>query len=260
LINSYTSLKICTFSFEFDATLLLSPLSLNQSFENMKKSIFVILLMALVFSGFSQQIETRQVGSFRGVKSSQAIDVYLKKGVKEEVKVEVTSGKLSDVLTEVTGNNLRIHMRDGSYKRINVKVYVTYVNLERISASSASNIFSDGSIKTATMTINASSAGSVEVGLESESVVVDASSAGNIELNGKTKSLEAESSSAGDVDAYNLESEIVSAQASSGGSVKVSVSKELEGHASSGGSIKYRGNPTKTNTGSSSGGSVKKSN
>ncbi len=215
--------------------------------------------MLVAFSGFSQQIETRQVGSFRGVKSSQAIDVYLKKGDKEEVKVE-SNGKLSDVLTEVSGNSLRIHMRDGNYKRVNVKVYVTYINMEKISASSASNVFSEGRIKAGSMTINASSAGSVEVGLEAESVLADASSAGNIQLEGKSKHVEAEASSAGDVDAYNLESEIVSAQASSGGSVKISVSKELDGHASSGGSIKYRGNPSKTNTGSSSGGSVKKSN
>lgn len=235
-------------------------MSLDQSFNNMKKLLFITFLVALAFSGFSQQIETRHVGSFRGVKSSQAIDVYLKKGDKEEVKVEVSNGRLSDVLTEVSGNSLRIHMRDGSYKRVNAKVYVTYINMEKISASSASNVFSEGRIKATSMIINASSAGSVEVGLEAESVQADASSAGNIQLEGKSKLVEAEASSAGDVDAYNLESEIVSAQVSSGGSIKISVSKELDGHASSGGSIKYRGNPSKTNTGSSSGGSVKKSN
>jgi hypothetical protein len=259
LVNSYTNPK----NLHLLATSM-QPYSgasvFGSKFNNMKKSLFTILLVGFALGGFAQQIETRQVGSFRGVKSSQAIDVYLKKGTKEDVKVEVTGGKLSDVLTEVSGNSLRIHMRDGSYKRINVKVYVTYLNMEKISASSASNVFSEGRIKATSMTINASSAGSVEVGLEAESVLVDASSAGNIQLEGKTKQLEAEASSAGDVDAYDLESEIVSAQASSGGSVKISVTKELDGHASSGGSIKYRGNPTKTNTGSSSGGSVKKSN
>ncbi len=226
----------------------------------MKKSILTILLAVATFCGFSQQMEVRQVGSFRGVKSSQAIDVYLKKGDKEEVKVEINNGNISDVLTEVTGNNLRIHIREGRYRKMNVKVYVTYVAMEKIAASSASNIFSEGRIKTSTMTINASSAASVEIGLDTESVVVDASSAANIELEGKSKKFEAEASSAGDIDAYNLECEIVTAQASSAGSIKVSVTKEIDGHASSGGSIKYRGNPTKTNTGSSSGGSVKKSN
>ena len=79
-------------------------------------------------------------------------------------------------------------------------------------------------------------------------------------LEGKVKSLEIEASSAGDIDAYRLESEKVYARTSSAGSAKVNVTKELEAHASSGGSIRYRGNPVKTNTDSSSGGSVKKTN
>jgi hypothetical protein len=83
---------------------------------------------------------------------------------------------------------------------------------------------------------------------------------GIAQLEGKSKRLEVEASSAGDVDAYELSSEIVDANASSGASVKVNVLKEIDGHASSGGSIKYRGTPSRTNTGSSSGGSVKKSN
>jgi hypothetical protein len=49
-------------------------------------------------------------------------------------------------------------------------------------------------------------------------------------------------------------------EASSAGSVKVSASEELDAHASSGGSIRYRGNPDKSVTNSSSGGSVRKSN
>jgi hypothetical protein len=228
----------------------------------MKKSFLTtsLVLLVLILDIYGQQIETRQVASFRGIKSSQAIDVYLKKGSKEEVKVEVSNGNLSDVITEVSGNTLRIHMREGRYKKINVKVYVSYIAIDKISASSASNVFSEGAIKASTITINASSAASVEVGLDAEKALVDASSAGNIRLEGKSKHIEIEASSAGDIDAYNLESEIVSAQASSAGSVKISVSRELDGHASSGGSIKYRGNPTKTNTGSSSGGSVRKSN
>jgi len=152
-------------------------------------------------------------------------------------------------------------MRDGNFRgRKSVKVYVTYTRLEKLSASSASNLFSTDLIKSGNLEISVSSAGSVEVKLESESVIVNASSAGKTVLEGNTKSLEIEASSAGDIDAYNLESEIVNVSVSSAGSAKINVSKELQAHASSGGSIRYRGNPLKTNTDSSSGGSVKKTN
>jgi len=153
-------------------------------------------------------------------------------------------------------------MRDNRnfWSKVNVKVYVTYVSLEKISASSASSVFSDGVIKTNRLDIAASSAANVEVSLDANSVMVDTSSAGEVVLEGKSPQLEVEVSSAGDVDAYKLECETVVANVSSGGEAKLSVSKDLEAHASSGGDIRYRGNPSKTNTHSSSGGSVKKSN
>ena len=227
----------------------------------MKKSI-VGLFWLVTVPLWAQQTETRSLNSFKGIKVSQAIDAYLKKGDKESARVEVTGGSLSDVLTEVEGSSLRIKMRDNRnfWSKVNVKVYVTYVSLEKISASSASSIFSDGVIKANRIDIAASSAANVEVSIDANSVMVDTSSAGEVVLEGKSPQLEVEVSSAGDVDAYKLECETVIANVSSGGEAKFSVSKDLEAHASSGGDIRYRGNPSRTNTHSSSGGSVKKSN
>jgi hypothetical protein len=227
----------------------------------MKKSI-VGLLWLITIPIWAQQTETRSLSSFKGIKVSQAIDAYLKKGDKESARVEVTGGSLSDVITEVEGSSLRIKMRDSHnfWSKVNVKVYVTYVTLEKISASSASSVFSEGVIKTNRLDIAASSAANIEVSLDANSVMVDTSSAGEVVLEGKSPELEVEVSSAGDVDAYKLECEKVIANVSSGGEAKFSVSKDLEAHASSGGDIRYRGTPSRTNTHSSSGGSVKKSN
>jgi hypothetical protein len=222
--------------------------------------LFVLLISSLPL--LAQQSETRKIGSIKGVKVSQAIDLYLKKGDKESVKVVVTGSELADVITEVEGGLLRVKMRDtrGFFSKVDAKVYVTYVDLEKISASSASSVFSEGVIKTNSLDIGVSSAANVELSLDAGSVMVDVSSAGEAVLEGKSAKLEVEVSSGGEVDAYKLESETVKASASSGGDAKISVSKDLDAHASSGADIRYRGNPSRTNTHSSSGGSVKKSN
>ncbi|HNP95071.1 MAG TPA: head GIN domain-containing protein [Cyclobacteriaceae bacterium] len=224
--------------------------------------IFVLVGIVLLshLSGFAQQSEVRSVGSFNGVKAAEAIDVYLKKGDKESVRVEVSGTSLSNVITEVAGSYLKIHMASGNFRKTNVKAYVTYVSLEKVYASSASNVFSEGVIKTSSMDVNVSSAATVELELDAGEVTADVSSAGDIVLEGRAGSLEAEASSAGDIDAYNLESGDVRARASSAGSIKVNATKSLDARASSGGDVRYRGNPMKTNTDSSSGGSVKKSN
>lgn len=233
--------------------------SLPQTITLMKKMVWLILLLGF-FTVTAQQTDTRSLSSFKAVKASEAIDVYLKKGDRESARVEATGVSTSDVVTEISGSTLRVHMRDGNYRKSkSVKVYVTYVALERLSSSSAANIFSEGTIKADEMEINCSSAGSVEISIEANRVSVDVSSAADVTLEGKARSLTVEVSSAGSVDAYSFESEIVEASASSAGSAKVSASKEIEAHASSGGSIRYRGNPERTNTNASSGGSVKKS-
>lgn len=228
------------------------------------KSYLTFVLVVLVTSiSFAQQSQTRNVGSFTGVKVAEGIDVYLKKGDKESVRVEVYGTRLDNVITEVSGSYLKVHMRDEDRddRNANVKVYVTYVKIDKLSASSAGSIFSEGTIATNSMEISSSSAANVEITINANGPVeVSSSSAGEVEIKGKAKSLLAEASSAGEIDAYDLEAQKVTADASSAGSIKVNVSEELNAQASSGGSIRYRGNPDRSNTNSSSGGSVKKSN
>ena len=230
----------------------------------MKMKVLLLMGWVVSLSALGQQSEVRKVGSFTGVKSGQAIDVYLKKGDKESVRIEATGTDLSNILTEISGSYLKIRLRDSNYGnrwgKKDVKAYVTYISIDKIVASSASNIFSEGTIKSGDMEVHASSAANVEVSIDADDVQVHASSAGDVILEGKAKSINAEASSAGEIDAYNLTAESAEASASSGGSIKLNVSMGLDAHASSGGSIRYRGNPSKTNTGSSSGGSVKKSN
>lgn len=227
--------------------------------ENMKKFL-VVFFIGIVTLANSQETENRNVSAFKGVKVAEGIDVYLKKGTKEALRIEVTGIKTSDVLSEVSGEYLKIHMRDGRYRDHSVKVYVTYVDIDKLSASSASNIFSEGVIKTNRLIMSASSAATIDVELDINELDVSASSAAELELRGKTKSLEIDAASAGEVNAYDLVADVVMVEAASGGSAKVNAVKEIKAHASSGGSIRYKGSPERSNTNSSSGGSVRRFN
>jgi hypothetical protein len=234
-------------------------LSFVQNTFKMRIAPVSVLFLTAISVGLAQTSEVRQIGSFKGIKAAEAVNVVLRKGNKESVKVEVENVPLNSVITEVSGNYLKIHMADGSYKNRKVKVDVTYVTLERISAASASSVVNEGTLQTENLMVSGASAASVELTLDAGNVTVDVASAGDIILEGKAKSLTLEATSAGVVDAYNLECETVEASAGSAGNAKVNVTKSLKANASSAGSIRYRGNPTNTDTNSSSGGSVKKS-
>jgi hypothetical protein len=224
------------------------------------KNFLIVACIGISALAFGQQTESRNIGSFRGVKVAEGIDVYLKKGDKEALRLEVKGVEPSAVITEISGDYLKIHMKEGRYKDRTVKVYVTYVKLEKLSASSAANIFAEGVVKAKDLTLSASSAATIDIEVDAETIDAGASSAADIELKGKAGELNVNVSSAGEVDAYDLVSEKVEVQASSAGSAKVQAIREIKANASSGGSIRYRGNPDRSNTHSSSGGSVKKSN
>lgn len=221
----------------------------------------LVVVMFFVIPSLAQQTETRQVGSFSGVSAAEGIDVYLKKGDKEEVKVVVEGTDPSNIITEVSGSYLKVHRKDGRYRPgVDVQVYVTYVSLNKLTASSAGSIFSDESISAREIQMSASSAGTIEVAVEAGTLKVSSSSAADVELKGKVQKLTAEVSSAGEVDADDLDAVEVEADASSGGSIKVNVRESLRAEASSAGSIRFRGNPDRSITNSSSGGTVRKSN
>lgn len=228
----------------------------------MKHFLPVLSLLILnTVAVLGQSSETRSVSPFSGVKVAEGIDVFIKKGSKESVRVEATGTSLENIVTEVSGSYLRIHMRNGNHGgRINAKVYVTYVKVDKISASSAGSVFGEDVLEADEIELGASSAGSIEVTVQAQSVEASVSSAGQIEVQGKTKRFEVDASSAGQIDAYDLEARQVSAEASGAGSIKIAVTEDLQANASSGGSIRYHGNPNNSNTNSSSGGSVKKSN
>lgn len=222
-----------------------------------------ILFMVVLFgvSVQAQESQERNVGSFTGIKVSEGIDVYLKKGAREGVRVEASGTQLDNVITEVSGSYLKIHLRSGNIRgKVNVRVYVSYTRLNKLYASSAGNIFADGVLHGDDLELQCSSAGNIEIEVDARTIEASASSAGQIELRGRTKSFEGDVSSAGQINAYDLDSDEADARASSAGQIRLSVESSLNADASSGGSIRFRGNPTRSMTNSSSGGSVKKSN
>ncbi len=163
-------------------------------------------------------------------------------------------------MTEVFGERLKVHLSKIRWRDYSVTVYISYVDLEGISASSAANVFGKNKITGSRLDLDVSSAADIEVEVDVEDLSVDASSSGDVEVSGRAKYLNIDVSSAGGVDAYDLEAEIVRVDASSGAGAKVFATKEINAEASSGASVRYRGDPAKSRTDTSSGGSVRKSN
>ena len=225
-----------------------------------KTKITALFILLTVSTSWAQEKETRKLADFSDLRVAEGIHVTLKKGSSNTAEISARGVDLDEVLTDVSGDRLKIHLDNGRHNNVNVNITLTYKELERLEASSAAHVNSEGAIKAGRFDIEVSSAGEVDVALDCTELTVDVSSAGELFLRGNVDSQEVEVSSAGDYDGEDLVAKTTYVRVSSAGSARVHASEQIDAAASSGGSLRYFGNPDKVRQSESSGGSVKSSN
>jgi Putative auto-transporter adhesin, head GIN domain len=208
--------------------------------------------------------KVREVGSFTGVKVSAGIELLLQQGDKDAVAVSCSNPEyLGRIKTTVDGGVLKIsidNLSGGDWKwrrGVKFKAYVSIRQLEQLSASSGSTVKTGSTIQVNNLDLDVSSGAVVEADFKAQSIKVDNSSGAVTALKGTTESLYVESSSGAVFKGFDLSSSNCTADASSGGTISITVTKELNADASSGGEIKYKGGGVIRKLHTGSGGSVR---
>jgi hypothetical protein len=237
----------------------------------MKRIIF--LLSLLVPTLFSCQIkadnwfksvsgngnvtkETRKVESFDGIKASAGINVFLFQGDEEKVVVEADENLHDCIKTEVKGSTLHCYIDGNIHFSKKMIVYVNYKMLNKINASSGSDVSGETLLKTETLSLGASSGADLKLEVEAQTVSCDVSSGSDAVIKGKAQHFQGSASSGADIKADELTVSSCDVNASSAGDIRISVTDRIKASASSGGDITYYGNPEKENIDESSGGDV----
>ncbi len=223
----------------------------------MKKVAIYASLLLLGFSAVAQNTDKRKLDKFTTISVSEGIDVRLIKGSTYEAEITARNIDLDEILTEVSGGHLKVHLEGNNHNNVNVSIDVTFVSLEGIYASSAADIKSSSVIEASNLKIKASSAADIDLEIKVSTLDVSASSAADVVLSGTADSQDVDISSASDYKAFDLKSKVADVSASSAADARVTVSESLDAHASSGASIKYKGSPDKLRERSSSGGDVR---
>lgn len=234
-----------------------------------KKRAFFFALMLLtaalttVQAGNIKKTETRNVKNYHAVDVSAGIDLYLKMGDSEQVRVEADDNIIDDIVTEVRNGTLRIYMKKGNFFNFfnfgstsPRKVYVTVTELKSINASSGSDVRSENTLKGDKLEVNSSSGSDVILDVVYKDVSLDASSGSDIKMKGKAKTVRASASSGSDINARDLEAVIGHASASSGADITIHATGEIYANASSGADVSYYGNPSVKDINESSGGDI----
>lgn len=236
----------------------------------MKKPVFFLAAMLLTITLMAQKqiddanAEVRTVGSFHGIKVSNGITVYLIQGNSEMVAVSANEVEVRNkIITRVENGILKIYYDEDDWKfwknfsNKKSRAYVSVKEIDKIQATSGSDVRVEGLLKAGSLRMDASSGASINGKLEASSLEVDQSSGSVITISGNISgNLKVDGSSGSVFRGYDLTVENCDAETSSGAGVQVTVNKELKVQASSGGYIHYKGNALIRDVHTSSGGSV----
>ncbi len=213
----------------------------------MRNVIMLTMLLLVVGIVTAQEKEKRSVADFNRIDVASGIDLYLTQADAIDVEVVCKKDDLHRLVTEVEGNTLKVYMK-GNFSwnwssSSTPKVYVSFKQMEALSASGGSDVYGQNVIAQAYLKLTSSGGSDVYIEVKSEDVKISTSGGSDIKINGTTNKLTATSSGGSDINARDLKAETVKVTSSGGSDAVVWAKKEIVANASGGSDIVFYGNP-----------------
>jgi len=235
----------------------------------MKRIVFLLSACFILSAAIGQNTiikdpnaVARTVADFHAIHVATGIHLFLTQGSTKGIAVSASAPEYRDrIQTEVKNGVLHIYYDTDKWKWFDMhgkelKVYVSCVTLDGLEASSGAKVEVDGTIKSDNFSMDFSSGAKFTGKVEASDLKVEQSSGAQSTISGKAGHLRATSSSGSHLHGYDLLAGVCDVSASSGGSVDISVEKEMQVSAHSGGRIRYQGAGVIKEVHTSSGGSV----
>ena len=236
------------------------------------KTIAIASIATLLASNHAfAESRTFDLAPFSQIDASAGIDVRVKQGPTQSVRVEARSSKDYDHL-ELSVRNGKLEAAteygfldfifDGGLigtvfnRDLSLIVHVTIPQLESVAASSGANI-QVTDVSGDNLRARASSGGDVNLNeISFQSVSLSASSGADLTAQGTCIEVSGNVSSGADINAKDMECKNAQANASSGGDLTLFASQSVDANASSGGDISIVGDPQRIDINTSSGGDI----
>jgi hypothetical protein len=237
----------------------------------MKRFFLSLLACALLLSASAQgkvlndrNVQVRDVKSFHAIHVSGGIHLYLTQGDVEAVAVSASQPKYRDrIITEVENGVLKIYYDHSGWRFWDddtryLKAYVSCKLLDALNVSSGARIDVDGSLNSDILSMNLSSGANFTGAVKVGTLKVEQGSGAEATISGMAANSQLEASSGSSINAFGLQTDLCDASTSSGGTLRITVNKELSASAHSGGQINYQGTGTIKEIHTGSGGAIEK--
>lgn len=227
----------------------------------MKKTAFfstLLMTLCLLMPNLSAEelTETRDLDSFDKIIATNGVNIMLRKGSENKAEIHINNALLSDLITEIKDNTLKIKLRPQINKELSVIVIITYQQIKELSATKGASIQTKTVMLTDKLSFSTNTGGNIKAEVECKEIKTNAGSGSKITLYGWTQRLEARGNTKAHIDTKKLQSEHVIAKATGGAEIWTSPKEYLEAICATGGTIYYINKPQKMNKRLSSGGKL----
>lgn len=219
----------------------------------MKKILLLLLVLAAARMIYAQDkivvdpnASVRNVtGSFKAIKISGGIDLFLSQSNTEVVAVSASEEKYKESIKTVVENDMLVISYEGdklwnSQKR-KLRAYVSFKTLEKLQASGACDVTVSGSITGNSLAMQLSGACDFKGAVKVTTLKLNLSGASDVAISGTATNVHIESTGASDVKGFELVSEYCTAKAAGASDINITVNKELSATASGASDISFKG-------------------
>jgi Putative auto-transporter adhesin, head GIN domain len=211
-----------------------------------------IFLISICFSNiYAQNIEeTRNVSGFKSIRISGGIDLYLKQGSTESIRVVADKDRMEKIRTEKDGDVLKIYYgnsdswfkMDFSWKNKPMKVYITVKELTGLSATGGSDVFSESKLDLIKLDLKATGGSDIKLELDTDELLCSTTGGSDVILKGTATVFKASSTGGSDLKASDLRTNFCSVSSTGGSDAYVWAEKEISISATGGSDVYHKGN------------------
>jgi hypothetical protein len=189
--------------------------------------------------------QVRDVGAFSAIAVSGSIDLYLSPDDHQVVVVSARDESLRDrIITRVNGSTLEILFNNkgvGIKSDMRLKAYVSFKQLNKLTASGSSDVFVNGVIKSDKLGVHINGSSDFNGALDVNQLDLHLTGSSDSKISGRVGVVKVHLSGASDMKAFDLSTEICEVDASGASDVSITVSKELYVHVSGASDVRYKG-------------------
>jgi len=190
----------------------------------------------------SPATQTREVGPFKGITIEGSMEVVVRQGTEQNVRIVAQENLLPLLTTTIAGDRLVIGSKECYVTQHGVKVFITAPDLNGFRIDGSGSFTSDGTIRSESLALRIDGSGDMTLDLDVSALTTRIDGSGDVVLRGKAVGNVVQINGSGDVEADSLATERCTIEINGSGDCDVNVATSLDVEINGVGDVTFAGN------------------